>query len=107
MATATLHLPEVPGYAGISVCWKLDPPAPLGRGSHEFVVQSITESFGPVPARIRVYAATESGAAAGFTLAEMVGSFALRDDYTPGDKAYEDGIRWLSLQHLGGYEVAQ
>ena len=105
MPIATLHIAEVGGYAGRTVCWRLDPPVRIDGRDYEYVSQSITERYDRVPARIRVYPATETAAGALPVLAEVVGSFALRDDYLPGDQAYEDGIRAWSLGMLGGYEI--
>lgn len=107
MATATLHIAGVGGYAGRTTCWRLDPPVSIDGRDYEYVAQSITQRYDRIAARIRVYPATETAAGALPVLAEVVGSLALRDDYTPGDTAYEDGVRALSLQLLGGYEVVE
>lgn len=105
MATATLHLESVGGFAGVACCYRLDPPAQLDGREREYVTLSITPKQGAVPAEIRLYPATVTGSGASLTLAKRVGSFALRDDYTPGDAVYEDGIRALSLMLLGGYVI--
>lgn len=107
MPTATVHIDSVGGYAGITRCYRLDPPARIDGREHEFVAVSITPRYLQVAAEVRVYAANESGAAWGPTLAKRAGSRVLHEDYTPGDTVYEDGIFWLALNDLGGYRIGE
>ncbi|MFC8531950.1 hypothetical protein [Nocardia sp. NPDC057227] len=100
-------LGEASSFIGRARHYRLDPPVVIDGRSHEYVVLAITPRMYSAAAEIRAYPATEFGTCAEVTLSRRVGSFTLRDDYTPGDEAYEDGVRWLSLQHLGGYEVEQ
>lgn len=105
MPTATVHIAEVGGYAGPTRCYRLSTPVTLGGKASEYVSICVTPTSGTVAAEVRVYPAGPTGAAAGMVLAKRAGSFALHDDYTPGDVAYEDGVRRLALGLLGGYEV--
>lgn len=107
MATATVHISTVGGYAGVSRCYRLDPPARIDGRDCEFVTISITSRYQQVAPEVRVYPATETGAPVGPILAKRAGSLVLHDDYTPGDETYEDGVRWLALQNLGGYQIVE
>ena len=107
MPTATVHIDSVGGYAGITRCYRLDPPARIGGREHEYVTISITPRYASVAAEVRVYPALETGASASPSLAKRAGSRVLHDDYAPGDPVYEDGIYWLALNDLGGYRIGE
>lgn len=105
MPTARVHIDSVDGYAGVTRCYRLDPPARIDGRDHEYVTISTTPRYATVAAEARLYPSDEFGTPVGPTLAKRPGSFVLHDDYAPGDAAYEDGVRALALTLLGGYEV--
>ncbi|MEU3011043.1 hypothetical protein [Nocardia asteroides] len=109
MATATLHLDDVPGHVTPAKCWKLDPPVTIGGQEHEYVCIWIKPSTKHQAAEVVTVAATESGAVAPArpgepaTVQRRAGSYALHGD--PDSADYEAGAHWLALQLLGGYDI--
>ncbi|MGV9818435.1 hypothetical protein [Nocardia xishanensis] len=102
MATATVHMDAVGGYAGVARCFHLDPPF----DGHEYVTVSVTPEFGGVVRpEVAVFPAVETGACAELSLMRRPGSFVLHDN--PDTPERIDGAYWLSLQLLGGYEIVE
>lgn len=104
MATATVHIESVGGYAGPSRCFAIDPPFE----GYSFVTVCATPGFGGVVRpKADVFPADETGACAdpSRSLIARPGSFILHDEPTDPDKI--DGAYWLALQLLGGYEITQ
>ena len=89
---------SVGGSPGPARCYAVDPPY---LGQHRHVTVWVQPPYGHQLAEVCVVPAHESGAAAGTSLMRHAGSTPLHHDYTPGDVAYEDGVRWLALLLLG------
>lgn len=101
MATATVQVASVGGYAGATRCFKIDPPF---RG-HEYVSICATTSFGDIVGpKAEVFPADESGACTETSLKSRPGSFNLHDE--PDTPERLDGAYWMALQLLGGYQIA-
>lgn len=105
MPTAEVVVEQVDGYVGPARCYRLDPPVVIEGREYEHVTVVVQPPFAHQAAETKVYPAHKSGAAATLQLTRRVGSHTLRDDYRPGDVAYEDGVRALALILLGGYQV--
>jgi hypothetical protein len=100
MATATVHIGEVGGYAGRARTFKLDPP----YEGHSYVTMWVQPGFGGhMRPEIAVVPATESGAGAEMSLMRRPGSFVLHDPVETD--AQMDGACALALLMLGGYTI--
>ncbi|MBF6301154.1 hypothetical protein IU459_26950 [Nocardia amamiensis] len=105
MATATLHIADVGGYAGPARCYRLDPPARIGGIQHQYVTAWISRAAHHQNAEVNVVAACETGSSAYTSLHRRGGSFVLHED--PVTPEQVEGAYWLALLMLGGYEIAQ
>lgn len=111
MATATVHIENVEGFAGPARCFKLDPPVTLGGVDSPYVTVWTQSAYGQlIKPEACLIPATESGAAAPMvpgtppTLTRQPGSFVMHDD--PDTPAVIDGAYALALLMLGGYTIA-
>lgn len=106
MPTATLHLDNVRGYAGPTRCYRLSQPHSFGGGTvSQYAIVCIQPPFPHQAATATVFPGTETGACVERSLRQRGGSFTLHDDYKPGDPVYQDGVCWMALQMLGGYDI--
>lgn len=103
MATATVHINQVGGFAGPARCYRLDPPARLNGHDHEYVTVWIQAALGHQNAEVVTIAATETGASAYPSVRRQGGSMTLHA--TPDTPEYLEGAYWLALRGLGGYEI--
>jgi hypothetical protein len=103
MATATLHIGDVGGFPSTARCYRLDPPARIAGGDHEFVTAWITAAARHQDAEINVIAAVETGASAHPSLQRRAGSYVLQEN--PETAEQIEGAFWLALLMLGGYEI--
>ncbi|MGW2666117.1 hypothetical protein ACWCW7_34620 [Nocardia tengchongensis] len=102
MATATVQVAEVGGYAGTARCFKIDPPFE----GHDYVTVVVIPRFGElVRPKVEVFPANETGACAELSRMLMArpGSFVLHDD--PDTPQRIEGAYWLALQLLGGHTI--
>lgn len=100
MATATVHIENVGGFAGQARCFAVDPPV---HGS-SYITICLTPSFGEVvKPEVAVFPATETGACAEPSLMRRAGGFVLHDE--PDSPERVEGAYWLALQLLGGYQL--
>lgn len=100
MATATVQVEEVEGFAGRARCFKIDPP----YQGHSYVTVCLTEGYRKVVLpKAEVFPANETGACVERTLASRPGSFVLHD--VPNTPETISGAYWLALLLLGGYEI--
>lgn len=100
MATATVQVAEVGGYAGPARCYKIDPPFE----GHEYVTVVAVPGYGGlVRPKAEVFPAKDSGACAEFSLMSRPGSFTLHDEPATTDKI--EGAFWWALMSLGGYVI--
>lgn len=101
MATATVHIAEVEGFAGRARTFAIDPPFE----GHAYVTVWVQPAFGMhMRAEAGIVPATETGAAAEMSLMRRPGSYVLHDEVQTD--AQMDGACWLALQMLGGYTAA-
>ncbi|MGW4325466.1 hypothetical protein ACWEKR_06195 [Nocardia sp. NPDC004573] len=105
MATATLHIDNVGGWAGPARCYRLDPPVRIAGVDHEYVTVWLLEAQRHQNAEVNVVAAGETGASAYPSLHRRGGSYVLHED--PVTPEQIEGAFWLALLMLGGYEIAQ
>lgn len=103
MATATVHVDDVGGYAGPARCYQLDPPAQIDGETHEYVTAWVQPRYAHQAAEVAVVPATESGASASPSLRRSAGSFVLPVD--PDTPERIAGAYWMALLMLGGYEI--
>lgn len=102
MATATVHIESVGGFAGTARCFAIDPP----YEGHSFVTICVTPGYGPVVRpRAEVFPARDSGAGAELSLMARPGSFVLHDEPDTAERI--EGAYWWALLMLGGYEIAR
>ena len=106
MATAKLILDEVGGWPGRARCYHVDPPANIMGGDHDHVVVWVQPRYGHQSPEVGVLPSTEFGAAKANSVMRQAGSFTLHNDFDPADTTYVDGVCWLALQLLGGYQPA-
>lgn len=100
MATATVHIDDVGGFAGRARCYTVDPPFE----GHGYVTIWVQPGFtGHQRPEAVVVPATESGAPAEMSLMRRPGSYVLHDEASTDDQFA--GACWLALLMLGGYEV--
>ncbi|MGW4719808.1 hypothetical protein [Nocardia sp. NPDC004260] len=102
MATATIHLESVGGFAGRARCFAVDPP----YEGHSYVTIWAQPAFGIYQrAEVAAVPATETGAAAEPSLIRRPGSFVLHKAADTDEEF--DWQCWLALQMLGqpGYEL--
>ncbi len=115
MATATVHLASVGGYAGYARCFKLSEPYVDSGGSFDYLTLWVQPSFGEVVGpEVVIVPATETGAAAERSLKRRPGSFVLHDEPITRDQfgnatavvdKIEGAYQW-ALMNLGYiYEV--
>jgi hypothetical protein len=100
MATATVHIESVGGFAGPARCFKVDPPF---MGSDYVTIWAQTGFGEHTLPEACVVPATETGACAERSLKRRPGSFVLHDD--PDTPERVDGAYWMALLMLGGYEI--
>ncbi|WP_029932501.1 hypothetical protein [Nocardia otitidiscaviarum] len=101
MATATVHIEQVGGYAGPARCFAIDPPFQ----GHSYVTAWVQPGFGDIQLpEVALVPATETGAAAENSLKRRPGSFVLHEP--PDTPERIEGAYWLALLMLGGYEIA-
>ena len=101
MATATVQVESVGGYAAQARCFALDPP----YDGYPYVTICVAPSFGEtVKPRCDIYPGTPSGACAERSLMARGGSFTLHDE--PNTPERLEGAYWLALMMLGGYQVS-
>jgi hypothetical protein len=115
MATATVHLASVGGFAGIARCFALSEPYVDSGGSFNYLTLWVQPSFGKVVGpEVVIIPATETGAAAEPSLKRRPGSFVLHDEPITYDqfgtaKAAVDKIegayQWALLQIGYDYQV--
>ncbi|WP_433568074.1 hypothetical protein ACQP1O_43300 (plasmid) [Nocardia sp. CA-151230] len=100
MATATIQVAEVGGFAGPARCFAIDPPFE----GHGYVTVVAVPGYGAlVRPKAEVFPATESGACAELSLMSRPGSFTLHDE--PDTVERIEGAYWWALLSLGGYEI--
>lgn len=101
MATATVHIDDVGGFAGRARCYAVDPP----YEGHRYITIWVQPGFtGHQRPEAAVVPATETGAAAEMSLMRRPGSYVLHGSVDTSEAF--DGACWLALLMLGGYEVA-
>ena len=104
MATATVHIAEVSGYAGRARCFALDPP----YEGHSYATVYVVPAFGSVTRpEVMTVPATETGACAEPSLMRRPGSYVLHNAVETDEQF--DGACWFALQMLGqpGYQVVE
>lgn len=105
MATATIHIKEVGGYAGanhLTRCYRLDPPWKFDRVDHEYVTVTVTVPQKHTEGEVTLHAATETGAPSG-SMKRRAGSYVLHE--APITPEYVEGCYALSLGMLG-YQIS-
>ena len=101
MATATVHIAEVGGYAGSARCFAIDPP----YEGHNYVTICAVPGFGNVVRpKADIFPADSTGACAERSLMARGGSFTLHNE--PDTPERLEGAYWLALQLLGGYQIS-
>jgi hypothetical protein len=100
MATATVHIAEVGGFAGRARCFTVSPP----YEDHDFVTVWVQQGFGGhMRPEAAVVPATETGAPAEMSMMRRPGSYVLHGEVQTDEQMA--GACWLALQMLGGYTV--
>jgi len=102
MATATVHIAEVGGFAGRARCFAVDPP----YEGHDYVTVWVQPGYGAVTRpEVATVPATETGAAAEMSLMRRPGSYVLHAAVETDEQF--GGTCWLALQMLGqpGYNI--
>lgn len=100
MATATVHIENLTGFAGLARCYEIDPPY---RG-HGYVTIVVTPSYGQVVGpRADIFPATASGSSAEPSLKARGGSCNLHDEPDTTDRI--EGAFAYALLGLGGYLI--
>ncbi|WP_280471020.1 hypothetical protein [Nocardia cyriacigeorgica] len=100
MATATVHIDDVPGFLGRARCYQLDPPPVIEGISSPFVTLVLQPRIGRQPPEVRAYPALSTGASAVPQLVRGPGS------YRPHEPVDIEGAFWFALLMLGGYTIA-
>ncbi|WP_282778330.1 MULTISPECIES: hypothetical protein [unclassified Nocardia] len=104
MATATLHIADLGGYAGPARCYRLDPVPVINGAPAPFVTIWVQRGYAHQMPEVNVVPATSSGACATRSVMAAPGSFTLH--FEPVTDEQIDGAHWLALQALGGYTVS-
>lgn len=100
MATATVHIAEVGGFAGVARCFAIDPP----YEGYSHVTLAAVPGYGRlVRPKVDIFPADATGACVETSLMARGGSFTLHDE--PDTTERIDGAYWLALQLLGGYDI--
>lgn len=105
MATATLHIDNLGGWAGYTRTYKLDPPRYFGGQICEYVSICIIPGSAHCDGEVMVVAATERGVSLDGTVRRRIGSFVLEGN--PESPAYIEGCFAWALASIGGYEIVK
>lgn len=98
MATATVHIAEVGGFAGRARTFAIDPP----YEGHSYVTVWVQPGFGAhMRPEVAIVPAVETGAPAEMSMMRRPGSYVLHDEVQTDEQM--TGACWLALQMLGGY----
>lgn len=100
---AVVHIDNPGGFDPGARTYKLSPAVVLDGVAHDYVTIWIHPALPFQQAELYVVPATESGACALRTLKRAPGSQVLHGN--PDSPEYVDGVHWLALQALGGYDI--